>query len=265
MENFWNAKRYSQFSVARTRPASDLLSAIPESLNPNLIYDLGCGPGNSTILLKDRWPNARVIGIDSSQDMLKQARSQYPQLDFLEGNIAEFSAAEKIDLIFANASLHWVDQHETVIPNLIHSLNHQGILAIQMPNNFHRPSHQITIQILQNNQAWKPFLKELQYTALSTPRFQFAFYYNLLIQSELTQLNLWETEYYQEMPNHQSIYDWTSGTGLRPVLSALDSHDKPLFVKQYIDELTKAYPLQPNGKVLFPFRRIFMVGIKVED
>jgi trans-aconitate 2-methyltransferase len=258
----WDAKVYSQFISARTRPAYDLLSAVSQSLAPALICDLGCGPGNSTILLKAQWPEAKVIGIDSSQEMLNEARAQYPQLDFLQADIAHFSLTEKIDLIFANASLQWVAQHELIIPKLVANLTQGGILAIQMPNNFHQPSHQLVIQILQERSAWKPLLNKLRYSVLHYPMYKIDEYYKLLNQSGLTQLMLWETEYYQEMPDHQAIYEWTSGTGLRPILSNMAISEQPLFIKEYIHRLSMAYPLQPTNKVLFSFRRIFMLGTK---
>lgn len=264
IESFWDPKTYSQFLDARTKPARDLLSAISETVKPNLIYDLGCGPGNSTILLKSRWPTAKIIGIDSSEDMLNLARSKYPQIEFIVADITHFSIHEKSDLIFANASLQWQDDHGSLIPKLILQLSHQGILAIQMPNNFHCPSHQITIQILKNNPHWKSLLKKLRYSVLTTPLYKMDDYYNLLTKSGLTELILWETEYYQEMENHYGIFEWASGTGLRPILSNMDEANKTLFVKKYLDQLTQAYPLQSNGKLLFPFKRIFMIGSKAK-
>ena len=119
MTNAWNAKIYSQFLDLRTRPARDLLSAIPDSFQPKTVYDLGCGPGNSTILLKDRWPHAEIVGLDSSLDMLEEAKTSYPDINFIEGDIAHFSPREKIDCLFANASLQWLDEHEVLIPKLL--------------------------------------------------------------------------------------------------------------------------------------------------
>jgi trans-aconitate 2-methyltransferase len=143
----WNAKIYSQFLDLRTQPARDLLNAIPNSFEPSIAYDLGCGPGNSTILLKNRWPHARIIGVDSSSDMLAEAKKSYPTLEFINGNIANFSPIEKIDCLFANASLQWLDAHDILIPNLLRHLNHGAVFAIQIPNNFHCPSHQVVINL----------------------------------------------------------------------------------------------------------------------
>src|SRR5215472_5948603 len=126
MKTAWNVKNYSQFLDLRTRPARDLLSAIPDSFQPHIVYDLGCGPGNSTILLKNRWPQANIIGLDSSSAMLQEAKTSYPDTHFIKGDIASFSPAEKIDCLFANASLQWLDQHEILIPKLLQLLSPGG-------------------------------------------------------------------------------------------------------------------------------------------
>ena len=259
-QDSWNASAYSQFLDLRTRPARDLLSVIPSSFLPNTAYDLGCGPGNSTILLKQRWSDAQVIGIDSSQDMLKTAQASYPGLEFSKMNIDNFAPSAKTDLIFANASLQWLDNHALLIPKLIQSLNSGGVLAIQMPNNFHAPSHQVTLQILQDNVSWKPLLNNLRYGVLTEPFYQISRYYDLLNKVGLSGVQVWETEYYQEMNNHQAVFNWVKGTGLRPILSAMDAENQSLFAQAYVKAIKATYPVQANGKILLPFRRLFMVA-----
>lgn len=258
----WNAKIYSQFLDLRTRPARDLLSNIPDSFQPKTIYDLGCGPGNSTILLKNRWPEATVIGIDSSIDMLNEAKKTFPDIKFVQDDIAHFSPSEKADCLFANASLQWLDQHDILIPELLQFLNTDGVLGIQMPNNFHSPTHQVTIQILKTRPRWQSYLSHLRYGLLNKPLYHLPWYYDLLTQSGIHSLQIWETEYFQEMKNHSEIFDWVKGTGLRPILSAMDAEDQIEFSKTYIDAIQQAYPLQKNKQILLPFRRIFMVGYK---
>jgi trans-aconitate 2-methyltransferase len=258
----WNAKTYSQFLDSRTRPARDLLAAIPDSFQPNTIYDLGCGPGNSTILLKKRWPDANVVGLDSSLAMLEEAKKTYPDIHFINGDIATFSPSEKMDCLFANASLQWLDTHEILIPKLLQLINPGGVFGIQMPNNFHSPSHQVTIRILQNHVTWQPFLKNLRYGVLTKPFYNLLWYYDLLINTGAKSLQLWETEYFQEMLDYQEIFDWVKGTGLRPVLSAMDTKDQTKFADAYINAISKEYPLQKNKKILLPFRRVFMIGYR---
>lgn len=260
MTDSWNPKNYSQFLDLRTRPARDLLAAIPNSFHPKTAYDLGCGPGNSTILLKNRWPQARVIGLDSSPAMLEEAKTSYPDITFVQGNIAQLALTEKIDCLFANASLQWLDEHETLIPQLLQWINPGGVFAVQMPNNFHSPSHQAAISVLQNNPAWRPFLAKLRYGVLTEPLYKLPAYYDLLVKSRVNSLQLWETEYFQEMADHRGIFDWVKGTGLQPVLSMMDADTQIQFANAYINTVSKKYPLQANKKVLLPFRRIFMVG-----
>lgn len=261
MSDIWDAKIYSQFLALRTRPARDLLNAIPSSFQPKVVYDLGCGPGNSSALLKQRWRDAKIVGVDSSADMLDQARSIYPDILFMHSDIAHFSPTEKIDCIFANASLQWLSEHETLFPKLLGLLNSGGILAVQLPNNFHLPAHQISIKLLQAHQEWTPFLVKLIYGELSGPRYHLPYYYDLLSALSYS-LQLWETIYYQEMQNVEEIFDWIKGTGLRPLLTSMDEKDVQLFSKKYIREISKEYRLQKNNKVLLPFQRIFIISIK---
>jgi Trans-aconitate methyltransferase len=262
MTDNWNAKNYSQFLDLRTRPTCDLLAAIPDDFQPKTVYDLGCGPGNSTSLLKNRWPHAKVIGIDSSLNMLERAAATYLDITFVQSDIANFSLIEKADCLFANASLQWLDEHETLIPKLFQYLTANGVLAIQMPNNFHTPMHQITVHILQNHTTWKPLLKNLRYSVLTKPFYHLPWYYDLLIKAKAKNLQLWETEYFQEMPNHQAIFDWVKGTALRPILSAMDESNTAQFTKAYIEAIANNYPLQANRKVLMPFKRLFMLGYR---
>ena len=263
MTNFWVADTYTRFLDQRTRPARDLLYALPNSFSPFHIYDLGCGPGNSTQLLQARWPDAQITGIDSSEDMLATAKRDYPQIKFEKGDITQFSlthAAAKADLIFTNAALQWVDQHDQLIPRLAENLAAGGYLAIQMPNNFHLPSHQTTLTVLSEHANWQALQAHLRYEKRSTPLFLPEYYYDLFAQSGLVSTYLWETHYIQEMDSHHAIYDWASGTGLRPILSRLPEAEQLEFKQRYIAHLTSAYPTQANEKVLFPFRRMFLIA-----
>lgn len=264
MADFWSAKIYSQFLDIRTRPAKDLLAVIPTSFQPKTIYDLGCGPGNSTILLKDRWPDAKLFGLDSSTDMLDEAKRLHPEIQFIRGDIADFSSSEKVDALFANASLQWLCQHQTLLPKLLQYLNVGGVLAIQMPNNFHEPSHQVAIKILQNNPSWEPLLARLFFSVLTEPLYNVSWYYDVLTKSGIINLQCWETVYFQEMENYQEVFEWIKGTGLRTALSLMNNVDQTQFADAYIKTIALKYPLQANNKVLFPFRRIFIVGYKEE-
>jgi trans-aconitate 2-methyltransferase len=241
MEDIWDAKIYSQFLEFRTRPACDLLHAIPATFQPRVVYDLGCGPGNSSILLKQRWPSARITGVDSSADMLKQAQVTYANIRFIQGDIANFSPPEQIDCIFANASLQWLTDHPLLFPKLIKLLNPGGILAIQIPNNFHLPSHQVVIKVLQAHPQWQPFLNQLIYSELSQPHYHLPDYYELLSTSSTYPIHLWETTYYQELESFPALFDWIKGTVLRPILAGMNEKEVQLFTQTYITEISKKY------------------------
>jgi trans-aconitate 2-methyltransferase len=258
MTDIWNPEIYSQFLDLRTRPARDLLAAIPNSFQPEIVYDLGCGPGNSTILLKERWPDAAVVGLDSSPNMLKAASAAYPDLEFIEADIASFTPTEKIDCLFANASLQWLDHHETLIPRLLKLMNPAGVLAIQMPNNFHSPLHQVGIRVLQTHSSWRPFIKKLRHGLRDKPVYQLPGYYDLLMKAGVGHCLLWETEYFQEMPDYRHIFDWVKGTYLRSVLDEIENENQ--FAQAYVEAISKEYPLQANHKILLPFKRIFMIA-----
>lgn len=258
MSDIWNAATYSKFLEQRTRPATDLLFAVPTHLQPKTVYDLGCGPGNSTILLAERWPQAKIIGLDSSPDMLQQAESSYPELNFVEGDISSFTPQEKVDGIFANAALQWVENHQELLPRLASCLNPGGFLAVQMPNNFHFPSHQVTVGLLQQHASWEKYLKLLRYGVLHKPYFNPPWYYDLLSQQQGS-LFIWQTEYYQEMADHQQIFNWVQGTGLRPVLTKMTNVEQQEFAEAYVKAVSKEYPVQLNGKVILPYLRIFLL------
>lgn len=264
MTHTWDAHSYSDFLDLRTRPARDLLDAIPHSFQPKTVYDLGCGPGNSTILLKKRWPQANIVGLDSSVDMLHKAQTLYPNIHFVQENIAHFTPIEKIDCFFANASLQWLDDHATLIPKLFQFLSTNGVFAFQIPNNFHSPLHQNIIKVLQNFE-WQHLVKKLRYGKLEKPLYQINWYYDLLTQAGGHSVQLWQTEYYQEMSDYSQLYSWIKGTVLRPVLLAMNTEEQNQFTDSYIQEIKQDYLLQKNHKILLPFKRLFLIAYRSDN
>lgn len=260
MTDIWHADTYTKFLDSRTKPARDLLFSIPDFFSPSVVYDLGCGPGNSTALLADRWPDAKVIGVDSSANMLEKAKETYPTIEFIERDIATFVLQEKVDCIFSNAALQWMGNHDVLLPRLLSFLKPGGFLAIQMPNNYHCPSHQVTVRLLDTHKKWEHLRKELRYGYLTTPLYNFPWYYDLFSGSGANHVQLWETDYFQEMSQHQDIFNWVQGTGLRPILAKMAHSERQEFETLYIDAISKEYPSQKNNKVLMPFRRLFMVA-----
>lgn len=260
MTTTWDPTIYGQFLALRTRPARDLLAGISDSFQPKTVCDLGCGPGNSTALLKARWPCAKITGIDSSPEMLAEAKKDCLGVDFVNENIADFSPKEKIDCLFANASLQWVNEHDILIPRLLGFIKPSGVFGFQLPNNFHMPSHQVTISLLKNNPEWHVLLKNLFYGELTKPLYHIGRYYDLLVKSGAHSLQLWETDYIQELDSHQDVFEWVKGTGLRPVLSGMNVENQEKFKNAYINAIFEEYPVQSNNKVLLSYKRLFIVA-----
>lgn len=255
--NDWNASQYEKFIRERTLPAKDLANKI-YCKNPKMILDIGCGTGNSTKVLKDRFPQSRVIGADSSSDMLAKARANHPELDFIAFDAScDFDHLEtKFDIVFSNACMQWIPDHEKFLKNIMQILNAGGMLAVQIPMNYKEPIHLI-IRELADSEKWN--------TKFGTPRV----FYNLTqsayfdILSEISRdFSIWETVYFHRMPSHQSIMEWYKGTGLRPYLSVLSPDDALDFENDVFQKIEKAYPMRKNGEIIFRFPRFFFTAQK---
>jgi trans-aconitate 2-methyltransferase len=256
MAHAWDADHYLRFSDARTLPAIDLLSRIGLAA-PRLVVDLGCGPGNSTAPLKARWPNAAVTGIDSSAVLLDAAQRDHPGIDFVKGNIASWTAAEPIDVIFANASLQWVSGHDRLVPRLFEQVAPGGVLAVQMPRNHDFATHRLMRQVAAEGD-WRDRLEGAREPSPVKP---LEFYYDLLAPHSAS-FTIWETNYIQVMDGVAAIIAWLHGTGLRPFLARLTEAERPVFLTRYAALLAEAYPAQANGKILLPYPRLFFIATK---
>ncbi|WOJ95289.1 trans-aconitate 2-methyltransferase [Congregibacter variabilis] len=253
--NDWNAQQYDNFATPRQQAAHDLIAAVPER-PMNAISDLGCGSGLSTQLLADRWPGTTITGIDQSPDMLKAAAIRVPLGVFRQGNISNFAAHEPQDLIFANASLHWLADHRILFPMLAKQLAPQGILAVQMPNNLEEASHRLMAEVA-SRAPFAEHLNELstERGALLSPKE----YYDCLVPSCET-IRIWETHYHHVLDGPADILHWFSSTGLKPYLDILPAGKREDFARQYVKELSHHYPLQSDGKVLLRLPRLFIVA-----
>jgi trans-aconitate 2-methyltransferase len=253
----WNPDLYRQFEAERTRPATELLSRIPLR-HVSRATDLGCGPGNSTELLCQAWPEARVTGLDSSQAMLEQALKRLPDCHFVQTDIRHWQADVPQEVIYANASLQWLTDHQQLFPHLVAQLASGGVLAIQMPDNLDQPTHSLMRKVAEDRR-WAEKIgpgaadrKKL----LSTEA-----YYDLLSAAGC-KVDIWRTTYYHVMPSHQAMVDWLKATGLRPFLTPLSEPDQEAFLAEYLRELAGAYSVRQDGNVLMPFPRLFMVARK---
>lgn len=245
----WNPSLYLQYGAERTRPAAELLARI--ALNDvSSIVDLGCGPGNSTALLHQRWPSAQIVGVDNSPAMLEQARVAVPECRFIEADIQRFRPEHALNLIYANASLQWVPDHYELLPHLVSLLALNGVLAIQMPDNHQEPTH-----VLMREVAYEQGYPDRSRDALPGVHA----YYDILSEAGC-EVDIWRTTYYHKMSSHQAIIDWVSATGLRPWLQELNESEQRNYLKRYQELLEQQYPLQENGQILLAFPRLFIVA-----
>ena len=251
----WNPQLYRQFESERTRPAQELLARIPVT-DVRFATDLGCGPGNSTELLARAWPDAQIYGLDSSEAMLMQARERLPHCTFLQEDIRHWQAKEPQQVIYANASLQWLDDHLTLLPHLVNQLGSGGALAIQMPDNLQESSHRLMREIAACD-PWRQRIGAVERKELLTSEG----YYDLLSQAGC-EVDIWRTTYYHVMADAQAIVLWLKATGLRPFLAALEPDEQTRFLEQYHQALLQAYPARSDGRVLLAFPRLFIVAVK---
>ncbi len=252
----WDPKRYLSFGEQRLRAAADLLARVPLEA-PELVADLGCGPGNATGLLADRWPRTRIIGVDSSPEMIAAARRSGTVAEWVQLDLWEWQPQQRPDLIYANAVLHWLDRHDILLPRLMAFLKPGGVLAIQMPRNIAAPSY----TLLRETAASGPWATRLQTVLSREPVGDPRFYHGLLRGSAAT-IDIWETEYLQVLEGADAVLNWARGTALRPVIDVLEDDELASFEALYGERLRRAYPRQPEtGTTLFPFKRLFIVAL----
>lgn len=252
--NDWNSELYLKFEDERTRAARDLLARVP-LCETKLVFDLGCGPGNSTQLLTMNFPGAVVVGVDRSDNMLARARARVPAATFLKEDIEYWRPPEQADLIFANAALHFLPDHRRLMTDLLAALPPGGRLAVQMPNNTHELSH-AAMRMVAADGPWAsrlvPIAKSL--TVIGAPDE----YYNLLAPL-CRAIDIWQTVYIHPLEGPQGVVEWFEGSGLRPFLDLLSPVESADFLARYRERLAQAYPRQPNGKVLLRYPRLFFV------
>ena len=249
----WNPTVYMTYADERTRPAVELLSRVQHN-NPSRVIDLGCGPGNSTAALAARWPHAHLEGLDSSPEMLMQARESGLQTEWIHADIATWSASEKYEVIFSNATLQWLGDHHRLLMRLTSFIEPGGTLAFQVPHNMDAPSHTLMREAAASG-PWGLKLKNVREVAVLQP----AEYFDIL-KAYGAEVDIWETEYLHALDGEDAVYNWVSGTGLRPFVQALEGGERDAFIGDYKERLNKAYQRRSDGKTLFPFRRLFAVA-----
>ncbi len=254
----WDAAEYLKFSDERARPFADLLLQVRQAAFAQ-IADLGCGTGNLTRILAERWPMASVAGIDSSPEMLERARplAMEGRLEFFECDIARWTPAEPFELIVSNAALQWVDDHAGLLERLAGALAPGGILAVQMPNRFGNPS-QAAIEETSSDPRWAEALRGVGLHRDSV--MPVAWYVERLHRLGLA-VNAWETTYIHVLRGENPVLEWLKGTALRPLLARLDERSQVEFLRLVGERFWRAYP--PSGDItLFPMPRLFFVATK---
>jgi len=250
-----SAHQYVKFERERTRPVRDLVAAIPRD-EVGVAVDLGCGPANSTEVLAARYPGARISGVDSAPDMIEAARKRMPAHDFVLSDIAAWDDAGGYDVILANASLQWVPDHEVLYPRLVSKLAPGGCLAVQTPDNWEEPAHRLIREVADTG----PWAAKVA-NANRKPRAPAQWYYGLLMP-HCTALDVWRTFYFHPLQNAAAVVEWFKGSALRPYLARLDEDEKAEFLARYEARITEAYPALPDGTVLLPFPRLFIVATR---
>lgn len=250
----WDPTQYLKFADHRLRPAIDLLNRV-DLTSPSVVYDLGAGTGNVTELLANRWPHARIIGVDSSEEMLREASKRDANIEWEVGDIGQWQPAATPDLIFTNAALHWESDHADLFTRLMTSLKPGGVLAVQMPRNFGALSH-TSISEAAKSGPWHSKLEPLlRPTPVEPPPF-----YISTLSPLASSLEVWETEFMQILSGENPVKEWTKGTWLRPLLNALEEPERSEFESAYADLVATAYPKQTDGTTVFPFKRMFIIA-----
>lgn len=253
----WSPTQYLMFEDERTRAARDLLARVP-LVSANRVVDIGCGPGNSTEILAERFPEAEIIGFDSSPEMLETARTRLPKARFFEADVSTWTPDEPVDLLYANAVFHWVPDHLAVLARLFEALPPGGVLATQIPDNMDEPSHRLMVEAA----ASGPWSKKLGEAKASrddiAPR---ETYYNLL-RPMAASVDVWHTHYNHPLDGPGAIAAFLGSTGLRPYLAPLDEDERAGFVAEYERRIAKAYPPLVDGRVLLCFPRLFVVAVR---
>ncbi len=252
----WNPRQYLRFGNERLQPVIDLIGRIPLE-SPGVIYDLGCGTGSGTVILKERWPAAHVTGVDSSESMLEMTRSLEASVSWQHSDLNTWEPSAPAHLIFSNAVFHWLDDHHALFPRLMAMLAPGGILAVQMPQNWRAPTHRLIAATVRGG----PWQERLEQHIREFPVLEGQEYYDLL-SAQASSIDMWETTYYHILEGQDPVVEWTKGSILRPLMDLLEEPEASTFLERYRSQIAQAYPQQPDGKTVLQFRRLFFMATK---
>jgi trans-aconitate 2-methyltransferase len=247
----WDPAQYLRYADERGRPFFDLLARVGAPA-PRTVADLGCGTGNLTETLAERWPGAEVIGVDSSADMIGSARPG-SRVRYVQEDLRTWRPAAPVDVVVSNATLQWVPGHLELLPQLVELVAEDGWLAFQVPGNFEEPSHVLRHR-LEADPRFAPHLAGVRGPHASGPEVYLARLLDLGCE-----VDAWETTYLHLLAGDDPVFDWAVGTGARPTLQALPAPLREEFAEEFRRRLRDAYPATPHGTVM-PFRRVFVVA-----
>jgi trans-aconitate 2-methyltransferase len=246
----WDPDRYLTYADERARPFVELLARVRADA-PATVVDLGCGPGNLTALIRRRWPTARITGVDSSPAMVERARTRPEDVDWRLGDVREWQGSA--DVIVSNATFQWVPGHLDLLPRLAAGAGQ--VLAFQVPGNFAEPSH-VLREELAAEEPYRAHTRDLARPSSHDP----ATYLEVL-EGEGFEVDAWETTYLHVLEGEDAVFDWISGTSLLPTRAALPEELFERFAAELRRRLRAAYPAR-DGRVVLPFRRIFVVATR---
>jgi trans-aconitate 2-methyltransferase len=252
----WSPGQYLKFEDERTRPAAELLARVPIE-RPRRVLDVGCGPGNSTELLAARYPQAEVVGIDSSPEMIAAARKRLPSADFRVADAADYAPSAPFDVIFGNAVFQWVPDHLAVVARLLSTCPRDGVLALQVPDNLNEPTHMLMAAVARSGPWREKFATAVPRDPVPAP----AAWYDRL-RPLAAAVDVWHTTYYHVLPGPEAIVEWVKGTGLRPWLDRLDEGERGAYLAAYTERIAESYPPLVDGRVMLRFPRLFVVAVR---
>jgi len=262
----WDPRQYAAFADERARPAWDLMGRVPLS-EASRVVDLGCGSGAQVVALARHFPMARVTGVDSSPEMLATAERAVAEIlsaedaarvSLLAADVAAWTPETPPDLIYSNALLQWLDDHETLLPRLVGLLAEGGVLAVQMPRNHGEPSHTALAEVAADPRWADRLTPHLRSGPVAAPAV-----YDALLAPLVSHVEVWETVYYHHLSGPDPVLAWVKGTALRPLLAALaDDAERAAFESAYAERMRAAYPPRADGVTVFPFHRVFFVAVK---
>jgi len=251
----WDPGGYLTFAEERTRPSHDLVARIAVPA-PATVVDLGCGPGNGTEVLARRWPSARVVGVDHSPEMIEAARAAYPAREWILGGIESWAPDTPVDVVFSNAALQWLPDHRPLVQRLFGRVARGGALAFQVPSADYALVRRLIVEVAGSG----PWAARMTGPLMALTMAPASSYYDWLAPLA-SRVDLWETEYHHVLGSPDEAVAWMSSTGLRPFLAVLDGPDDTrAFTEQLLVRTREAYPRRADGKVLFPFKRTFVIA-----